>query len=75
MTCTGERSLVDRLERRTVMCTGNGRPDPPPRRSRLPSDLLQAIDRHPSALGRHLDNYLASVARELRGRGATPPTG
>jgi hypothetical protein len=38
-------------------------------RSGTPADVLQAIDRHPSALGRHLDNYLASVAWELRDSG------
>nr|MBA3907677.1 hypothetical protein [Pseudonocardiales bacterium] len=36
--------------------TGDGKPD-------------GAIGRHPTALGRHLDNYLRAVARELEIRG------
>jgi hypothetical protein len=38
--------------------------------SGVPTDLFHAaIDRHPTALGRHLDNYLAAVARELQANG------
>jgi hypothetical protein len=38
--------------------------------SGAPTDLLQgALDRHPTALGRHLDTYLAAVARELQSNG------
>ena len=38
--------------------------------SGAPTDLLhEAIDRHPTALGRHLDIYLAAVARELQANG------
>ena len=40
----------------------NGPLDP----SGAPTDLFQAIDRHPCALVRHLDTYLAAVARELQ---------
>jgi uncharacterized protein DUF6292 len=35
----------------------------------VPDPLGDAIARHPTALGRHLDAYLDVVARELRGRG------
>ena len=37
--------------------------------SGAPTDLFQAIDRHPCALVRHLDTYLAAVARELQVNG------
>jgi hypothetical protein len=38
--------------------------------SGAPTDLFhEAIDRHPTALGRHLDHYLAAVARELQANG------
>ena len=38
--------------------------------SGVPTDQFHAaIDRHPTALGRHLDNYLAAVARELQANG------
>lgn len=36
--------------------------------------LGELMDRHPSALGRHLDTYLAAVARELRARGVLTGT-
>jgi Family of unknown function (DUF6292) len=55
---------VDPLPR-TVAAVGGVPVDP----SGAPTDLLRAIDRHPSALGRRLDSYLASVARELRDSG------
>jgi hypothetical protein len=45
--------------------------------SGAPTDLFQAIDRHPCALVRHLDTYLAAVARELQVNGvltAAPST-
>jgi Family of unknown function (DUF6292) len=50
----------------TAAAVSGGLPADP---SGTPTALLQAISRHPSALGRHLDNYLASVARELRDSG------
>jgi hypothetical protein len=38
--------------------------------SGAPTDLFhEASDRHPTALGRHLDTYLAAVARELQANG------
>jgi hypothetical protein len=38
--------------------------------SGVPTDLFHAaIDRHPTALVRHLDSYLAAVARELQANG------
>jgi Family of unknown function (DUF6292) len=38
--------------------------------SGAPTDLFhEAIDRHPTDLGRHLDTYLAAVARELQVNG------
>jgi hypothetical protein len=43
---------------------------PPADPSGAPTDLLHAaIDRHPTAVGRHLDNYLAAVGRELQANG------
>jgi hypothetical protein len=42
----------------------------PADRSGTPTDLLhEASDGHPTALGRHLDTYLAAVARELQANG------
>lgn len=38
-------------------------------RGALPDRRQEAADRHPSALGRRLDGYLAAVARELRDQG------
>jgi hypothetical protein len=106
---------VDRPERRRIICTGNGQPNPlppsphsrsspgmaaeleaslrddsdhtapdnasasptllpltgvPADPSGAPTDLFHdAIDRHPTALGRHLDRYLAAVAAELQANG------
>jgi hypothetical protein len=42
--------------------------------SGAPTDLFQAIDRHPGALGRHLDIYLAAVARHLQANGVLTGT-
>jgi hypothetical protein len=52
-----------------------GSPEPDAATDAVPDPLGDAIRRHPTSLGRHLDVYLDAVARELQARGvlAGPP--
>ncbi len=68
MTSTSDDTAPDDNPPATRAVTPMVRAHPDPHGA--PTDLFQAtVDRHPSALVRHLDDYLAAVARELQTRG------